>query len=257
MFSGKDIKENIIQSGDYYANLGEWNNAIVQYYEFLYRFSGDSLEPVVLAKIFSVYWISGRFDLAEEYIKKAIKTAPGLNESKEFRIRYALYLLDQSRLYNCYQYCQENNEEEFILIKAYSLIQRQDYARADSLILNEHFSEYKYIFADIKNKDKKPLTTIMGIVYGLIPGADRILDRDYLGGVGTCTGFVSLVRVGYLVKGDARVFSYVVNMAAFSYFAYNFINTIMLRPQYNKSLYDSIIEDRNLYNIFHLKKWLF
>lgn len=46
-FEKLNLKENILQVADSYAIDGDWKNAILLYYEYLYRFPEDSTVPVI------------------------------------------------------------------------------------------------------------------------------------------------------------------------------------------------------------------
>lgn len=94
-FDSLDIKKNILQVADHFAYTGEYHNAILQYYEYLYRFPQDTLIPNITIRIATVYQKSGKMKLVEEYYRQAVEKFPQTKYDLENRLRLGAFLYEK------------------------------------------------------------------------------------------------------------------------------------------------------------------
>lgn len=94
-FRDMNLRENIMQVADSYASVGEWKEAVLQYYEYLLRFPEDTLVPLIYFKIASLYEQNGMFDLAGGYLKKVVENYSDGPYELEGKLRLAVFLFNR------------------------------------------------------------------------------------------------------------------------------------------------------------------
>jgi len=121
-FESLNIRSNMLQVADNYALAGDWGNAILQYYEYLYRFPEDSIVPVVYYKIAAVYEKSNKSDLAQSYLQKVVDSYSDTKYDLESRMRLSVFLFEKGDYDSSLYYALRQPEFPFKIISAYNFI---------------------------------------------------------------------------------------------------------------------------------------
>lgn len=224
-FENLDLRTNILQVADHYARDGDWQKAILQYYEFLFRFPDDSLAPGVYLRIATVYQQCGELQLAEEYYRKAANQSAHTRFDLENRLRLALFYYDKGDYEAALRYALAQRESPFRIIIFYTLIRLREVELADSIgsdlnaksVSLEIMPEYQRIRTEerVLNWKKK-----WGIYAGaaLLPGSAQILNGDYRQGGLIAVGFLSLLKATtYAWKHYPGFYYYLVSGVLISY----------------------------------------
>ncbi len=132
-FESDNLRANILQVADNYARNGAYKEAILQYYEYRYRFPGDSLLPQIAIRLAAVYQETGNFTLAEKHIKEAISKYSHTKYDLENRLRLAVLYYEKGDYEAAIEYALRQPEEPFRLAEMYSWIQLGEIQIADTL----------------------------------------------------------------------------------------------------------------------------
>lgn len=200
-FEELDLRTNILQVADLYARNGEWQEAILQYYEFLFRFPNDSLAPSVYTRIATVYQRSGELQLADEYYHKTVDQYAHTRFDLENRLRLAGFYYDKGDYEAALQYALTQREPSFRLIVFYTLIRLGEVELADSIVQElitksvtaEIIPEYQRIREGEITLDWKKKWSIYTCSV-LLPGSGQILIGDYRQGGLIAVGFLGLLK---------------------------------------------------------------
>lgn len=214
-FQNDDLKANILQVADHYAESGDFKNAILQYYEFLYRFPDDSLVPAVKIRLASVYQESGNFKLAEQHLQEAIEKYPQTKYNLEVRLRLALLYYQWQKYDQALEYARRQPEEPFRLVEIYCNVRKGDISEADTLVARfntrgystEIIPEYKNLRCSKAHLDW-PRRYGAYALSALWPGTGRILVGEYKEGILTSIGFYGLLKVAICALKNQPSFYY-------------------------------------------------
>ena len=231
-FQSENLNTNIIQVADHYARTGDFKEAILQYYEFLYRFPNDTLVPQITIKIASIYQESGNFKLAEKHLKEAVVKYNHTKYDLENRLRLALLYYEQEDHNRAIEFAIRQPERPFRLIEIYSWIRLGEIEDADSLVASFNTEAYSSeIIAEYRNfreiethlnwKRKWGAYTLSA----LLPGTGRILMEEYKDGVLTTVGFYGLIKVAAYTLKSHPAFYYYAATGTLIYYGLNMYST--------------------------------
>ena len=239
-FDGLDMKKNILQVADHYAHTGEYRNAILQYYEYLYRFPQDTLIPNITVRIATVYQKSGEMKLAEDYYRQAVEKFPHTKYDLENRLRLGAFLYEKGDYENAVTYALIQKEDPFRLIEIYSLIRLEEIDFVDSLV--RQFPSEKFpteiIPEYINFRDREAVLSWKRkwgayALSAVFPGGGRILMEEYRDGVLTVVGFWGMVKVAAYAFKYHPAFYYYTATGALIYYGLNLYSTYFSVKQYS------------------------
>jgi len=200
-FDDTQLRENILQVADHFAREGDWKQAILNYYAFLYQFPDDSEAVSIHWKIVEMYMRSGQHTLAEKNLRQIVEEFRDTPFDLENRQRLALFLYQQQRWEESLRYAYYQPEPSFKIIIAYNLIQMGELELADS-VLEEFSSQTGHQISispavhDLALKSAKlPGAKKMGAMTlsAILPGSGRYLYREYWSGTVQMAGFGALL----------------------------------------------------------------
>jgi len=200
-FNDEQLRENILQVADNFALEGDWKQAIMNYYAFLYQFPDDSEAVIVHWKIVDMYTNSGQPALAEQNLRQIVEKYQNSRYDLENRLRLALFLYKQTRWEECLKYAYYQSEPPFQIIVAYNLIRLGEIKMADSILVIAQ--EQTGISIPIKGKIHElaiePLKLPWYKKWGglcmsaILPGSGRIYFGEYCDGAFNVAGFGALL----------------------------------------------------------------
>jgi tetratricopeptide (TPR) repeat protein len=224
-FENLDLRTSMLQVADHYARDNDWQKAVLQYYEFLFRFPDDSLTPGVYIRIASVYQQCGEMQLAEEYYRKAVDQYAHTRFDLENRLRLAVFYYDKGDYEAALQYALAQREPPFRIIIFYTLIRLREVELADSIghdlgaesVSLEIMPEYLRIRAEERVLGWKKKWGIYACA-ALLPGSGQILNGDYRQGGLIAVGFLGLLKATtYAWKHYPGFYYYLVSGVLISY----------------------------------------
>jgi hypothetical protein len=242
-FDGLDIKKNILQVADHYAHTGEYHNAILQYYEYLYRFPQDTLIPNITIRIATVYRKSGKMKLAEDYYRQAVEKFPHTKYDLENRLRLGAFLYEKGDYEGAITYALSQKEDPFRLIEIYSLIRLEEIDIVDSLVgqfpsekfpteIVPEYINYRDCEAVLNWKKEWGAYALSAV----FPGGGRILIEEYRDGVLTVVGFWGMVKVAAYAFKYHPAFYYYTATGALIYYGLNLYSTYFSVQRYSDSV---------------------
>jgi hypothetical protein len=240
-FENLDLRTNMLQVADHYARNGDWQKAILQYYEFLFRFPDDSLVSGIYTRIAAVYQQSGELQLAEEYYRKAVDQYAHTRFDLENRLRLAVFYYEKGDYETAFQYALNQREAPFRIIVFYTLIRLREVALADSVGHNlqtalaaaEMMPEYQEIREEERVLNWKKKWSIYACSV-LLPGSGQILAGNYRQGGLIAAGFLGLLKATtYAWKHYPGFYYYLVCGVLISY-GVNLYTTIELVKSYEE-----------------------
>ena len=239
-FQGKDVKTNILQVADHYAREGNFKDAILQYYEFLYRFPDDTLVPVIKIKLAAVYQENGSYDLAEKHLLESIKKYDYTKYDLEMRIRLAFLYYEKRDYQTAIEYAVTQKEAPFRLVELYGWIQLGEISEADSLVYRFNTDDYSpEIIPEYRKLRQSKSCLSWKRKYGtyalsaLLPGAGRILVGEHKEGVLTAVGFYGLVKVAIYALSNQPTFYYYAATGTLIYYGLNMYSTHFAIQRYS------------------------
>jgi len=260
-FKSDDVKVNFLQVADHYARSGEFQNAVMQYYEYMYRFPDDSLEPNIMVRIAAVYQASGKLQLAEEYYHKAAENYAHTKFDLENRLRLAVFLYEKGDYDAAIQFALLQREMPFLLVEIYSWLMLHEIEVADSLVADLPADMYRAEFIpEYVNlrKNGVPLkwTRKMGayLFSALLPGSGRILMEEYKDGIFTGVGFYGMVKLSEYTLQHQPAFYFYSITATLVYYGLNLYATHNTVQQYGDRVMDETIQ--KLIRIYPLSQQL-
>jgi len=231
-FHGENLNTNIIQVANHYARTGDFKEAILQYYEFLYRFPNDTLVPQITIKIASIYQESGNYKLAEKHLKEAVGKYNHTKYDLENRLRLALLYYEQENYNRAIEFAIRQPEQPFRLVEIYSWIRLGEIEDADSLVASFNTEEYSSeIIAEYRNFRESKAHLNWKRKWGaytlsmLLPGTGRILMEEYKDGVLTAVGFYGLIKVAVYTLKSHPAFYYYAATGTLIYYGLNMYST--------------------------------
>jgi len=231
-FQAKDLNTNILQVADYYARSGDFKEAILQYYEFLYRFPNDTLVPQITIRLASVYQESGNYKLAEKHLKEALVKYNQTKYDLENRLRLAFLYYEKEDYSTAIDYALKQPEEPFRLVEIYCWIRLGEIEDADSLVASFDTEGYSTeIIAEYGNLRTSNARLNWMRKYGaytlsaLLPGTGRILMDEYKDGILTAVGFYGLVKVAAYMLQSHPAFYYYAATGTLIYYGLNMYAT--------------------------------
>ncbi len=135
----------MLQIADIYALAGNWGNAILQYYEYLYRFPEDSIIPVVYCKIAAVYEKSNKLDFAQSYLQKVVDRYSDTKYDLESRMRLSVFLFEKGDYDSSLYYALLRQEFPLKTVSDYNFIALNEISLVDSILTLLRHLEVFYI----------------------------------------------------------------------------------------------------------------
>jgi len=209
-FTHPQLRYNLLQIADQHARAGEWQDAILEYYQFIYRFPQDTLLPAIYYKIAAAYQQSGYTEQAEAALKKALQKSEKTAYQRESQLRWAVFLYEQGEYEKSLQYALQQSHPTFKIIRIYNLAMLGFPELADSLIRELGCSKYSVTEAlhQIINHDDTAAQKRLWVkqwqstlASALIPGLGQAFFDQYWDGAATAIGFYSLFKAA---QGAAR-----------------------------------------------------
>jgi len=264
LFESSNLKDNILQAADVYARRGEWQNAVLQYYAFIYRFPTDSLVPVVNFRIAEVYERSGKVDLAEKTLRKVAEQDLAGLLALESRLRYADFLYRRGRNEECLRYALRQSEIPFQVVTIYNLIAMHDLEAADSLLtLLENRSgatlrlseKYRELRQTPLRRDPKRHWGALGLS-ALWPGTGRLLFNEYWDGGLTMAGFGAVIGLVWYTVTEQPQLAFYASSAFLIYNLGSLYTTYQSSQRYQERLlwarYEQLLASYPLSEELHL-----
>jgi len=231
-FQDEDLSTNILQVADHYARSGDFKEAILQYYEFLFRFPDDSLAPKIAIKIAAVYQESGNYTLAEKHLKEAITKYNKTKYDLENRLRLAFLYYEKEDYSTAIEYALKQPEPPFRMVEIYCWIRLGEIEDADSLVASFDTEGYSTeIIEEYGNLRASNAHLHWTRKYGaytlsaLVPGTGRILMEEYKDGMLTAVGFYGLVKVAAYALKNHPAFYYYTATGTLIYYGLNMYST--------------------------------
>ena len=231
-FQGKDLSSNILQVADNYARSGNFKEAILQYYEFLYRFPNDTLVPQITIRLASVYQESGNYKLAEKHLKEALAKYNHTKYDLENRLRLAYLYYEEEDYSRAIEYALKQPEPPFRMVEIYCWIRLGEIEDADSLVASFDTEAYSTeILAEYGNLRASSAHLHWTRKYGaytlsvLLPGTGRIVMEEYKDGMLTTVGFYGLIKVAAYALKNHPAFYYYAATGTLIYYGLNIYST--------------------------------
>ncbi|GEM_PF-852819 len=244
-FRELDLRRNILEVADNYARQEDWPDAIMQYYEYLYRFPDDTLVPVVYFKIAALYEQSGQLKLAEKNLRQAVEKCQSNDKyDLEARLRWSYFLYKNGRLEESLKFALCQKEIPFRIVEIYALLGLDEYELADSLLtVFETRAAYRLALApELKQMVAQPAQLPWYRKWGavglsaVLPGSGRIFLGDYWNGGMTLVGFGGvLAATTYLARSQPQ-FYFVASTAGIAYYFANLYATYHYIEKYRVAM---------------------
>ncbi len=244
-FPTLDLRQNMLQVADEYGRQQRWTEAVLQYYQYLYRFPSDSLVPLVHFKIAQIYEYLGQIELAERQLRELTDKLPQNSPSNlEARLRLAEFLYRQRRYADCLQFVWQQPEPPFRLITLYALLELGAYAEADSLAQQwqPQFPEGLALITDLHQLVEQPPTLKfyqrLGLMAmsGVLPGSGRIYLQEYWDGALTLAGFAGLLAGTQYILRVLPAMSFWAISGTLVYYSFNLYATYASLGRYELRL---------------------
>jgi len=208
-------KHEMISFSNFLFSEGFYDRALLTYFQYLYRYPGDSLEPVVYYHIARCYEITNNPDLALKYYRRILEDED--STSVAFRAAYYrnIYLqLIQGNIDSVLAGTSDTDDPYLLVFRGFAFLKRLEWlpARQSFLAAEERFNHAYYsellapIFQAIDNASNVPLRGRgITILTALVPGGGRAYLRQWDSAVGTMLTTTLLYSVvagsGTSVKG--------------------------------------------------------
>jgi len=239
-FKDEQLHGNILQVADHFALSGDWKQAIMNYYAFLYQFPDDSDAVIIHLKIVEMYKRSGQLALAETNLQQIIEKYQTTKYDLENRLRWALFLYEQGRWNESLKYAYYQPEPPFRIIMAYSLIELQEIEMADSVLTTAQ--ELTGIVLPISEKihqltvepPKMPWFKKWGglMMNVVLPGSGRLYYGDIKDGIFNMTGFTVLMGSTVYVAFQQPQWFFYTSAATIAYYLTNMYATFQSAEKY-------------------------
>jgi len=239
-FDNIQLRENILQVADHFALAGDWKQAIMNYYAFLYQFPDDSEAVIIHWKIIEMYKRSGQLTLAETNLQQIIEKYQTTKYDLENRLRWALFLYEQRRWNESLKYAYYQPEPPFRIIMAYSLIELQEIEMADSVLTTAQ--ELTGIVLPISEKihqltvepPKMPWFKKWGglVMNVVLPGSGRLYYGEIKDGIFNMTGFTALMGSTIYVAYHQPQWFFYTSAATIAYYITNMYATFQSAEKY-------------------------
>jgi len=237
-FNSDDQKQNIIKVADKYAREGDWKNAILQYYEFLYRYPEDRLATRVAFKIAKLYENTGEIKLARKYLTETIEKSRDTEYFLESRLRFGIFLYEQELYEENLQFCSSQTEVEFRVLNIYNKIALDEHDDINLLIsnvLSAKCSASEIIgkaLGDDHGSNKKAIKFGSILLSGIVPGSGRVLLGEYFDGTATFLGFYGFWKIARITSSAMTPFYFAANSAMLLYYIGNIYSTVKASRNY-------------------------
>ena len=234
----------MLQIADNFVDEGKWSDAILQYYEYIYRYPDGVVVPNIYIKLSSIYKELGQIDLARDYLQKVIDEHPDESVELECRLRLGVLMFKSADYKGSFDYSLEYSEFPFKIILAYSLIGMEEVELADSLLRAVN-NEADYRSANLlKLIDALNTLPTVGWIkkYGsialsaVIPGAGRIIYGEHWNALFTFSGFTGLGLATSVIKSSNPDLYYYPATALILYYSGNIYSTYASFKRYEANL---------------------
>lgn len=240
-FESDNLRANILQVADNYARNGAYKEAILQYYEYQYRFPGDSLLPQIAIRLAAVYQETGNFTLAEKHLKEAITKYSHTKYDLENRLRLAVLYYEKGDYEAAIEFALQQPEEPFRLVELYSWIQLGEIQIADTLAdqfgvaaySTEIVPEYRRFRQSEVDLDRWRKWGAYGMS-ALLPGSGRILLGEYRDGALTTVGFLGIAELAVFTFQHHPAFYYYAATGTLIYYGLNLYATHFAVARYRE-----------------------
>lgn len=243
-FTEPDLGRNLLQVAAHFARQGQYRDAILQYYQFLYKFPEDSVIPEIYSRIAEIYQKSNQPNLAEEYFYKAVEKSTHTRYDLENRLRLGIFLFERGAYERGLKYAMQQEETPFQLIVAYHLIRLEEWTLADSVLARFQqksdladtlITAYRQIRSSEVQIDWKRRWGAY-LASSIIPGSGRIIFREYKEGALTAVGFFGLLTTAAYTLTHYPQFYFFAATGTLIYYIANLYATVQSVEQYNNRL---------------------
>jgi len=239
-FEDTELRTNILQTADQYAESGDWTQAIMNYYALLYQFPDDSEAVVIHWKIVEMYKRGGQMTLAESNLRQVVEKYQNSKYEIENRLRLALFLYDMNRWEESLKYAYYQPEPPFKIIVAYNLIQLGEIEIADSILVMalEQTGIPIPIGTKIHELTVAPLKFPWYKKWGgfcmsaILPGSGRIYFGEYLDGTFNVAGFGALLGGTVYAANHQPQWFFYASAATIAYYIANLYATYQSAEKY-------------------------
>jgi len=239
-FDNLQLRENILQVADRCAQDGDWKQAIMHYYAFLYQFPDDSEAVIINWKIVEMYKHNGQPDLAEKNLRRIVEKYRSSRYDLENRLRLALFLYEQGRWNESLKYAYYQPEPPFRIIVAYNLIELHEIEMADSMLviardqtgMSLPISDkiHQLIIEPLKMTWYKKWGGLM--LNAVVPGSGRLYYGEIKDGAFNVAGFAALLgSMVYVAYHEPQWFFYA-SAATIAYYIANMYATFQSAEKY-------------------------
>ncbi len=240
-FTDTQLRYNLLQVADQHARQGEWKDAILEYYQFIYRFPQDSVLPVIYYKMAAVYQQTGHCEQAESCLKKALQKSGQDAYQLESQLRWAVFLYEKGEYEASLKYSLQQSQMPFRIVSIYNWVmlgypdiadslcmtlpgQKQPVLKALHLAIKQDDQGYKSVL-----KVKRWQATLAAAV---LPGLGKAFYHQYWHSAGTAVGFYSLFKIAQVTARRNSDFFYIAATGLIYYYLGNIYATYHEGGQY-------------------------
>lgn len=265
-FDDLQLRENILQVADNFAREGDWKQAIMNYYAYLYQFPDDSGAVMVHLKIVEMYKRSGQLALAESNLRQVVEKYQNSKYELENRLRLALFLYNMNRWEESLKYAYYQPEPPFKIIVAYNLIQLGEIEMADSILVmaQEQTGIPIPIGKKIHELTVAPLKFPWYKRWGgfcmsaILPGSGRIYFGEYRDGTFNVAGFGALLGGTVYAANHQPQWFFYASAATITYYIANLYATYQSAEKYfevyKRQRYADILKEFPLADLIPLQR---
>jgi tetratricopeptide (TPR) repeat protein len=188
-------KQEMISFGNFLYDEGFYDRALLTFFQYLYRYPGDSLEPVVYYYIARCYELTGSPALAEAYYERLLNRVDSTSVAyRAANYRVLALQLAQGNVEEVFTRTTNTEDPYLLVIRGFAHLGKLEFqqARQAFLAAEERFDHPHYsdllapIFQAIDNVADVPLRkNWLTFLTALVPGGGRAYLREWDNAIGT------------------------------------------------------------------------
>ncbi|NQU26782.1 MAG: hypothetical protein HQ528_00690 [Candidatus Marinimicrobia bacterium] len=207
----------------------QYDRAILGYFQYLYRFPGDSIESLITYRIARCYELTGKTQLAVSYFNRVLEISDSSNEVNRLAWYHMLSIFVAEEKYDTVLQLTMNASDPFdIIFRSYVHLHKMEWEDARQAIkaAEAKFNNRGYsrlarpllqAIEDIQQVPRKK--TVIAALASIIPGGGFAYLDKWDSATASALSFYGLIIAGYAYKSNSGILIPVVLTASGVYAA--------------------------------------
>ena len=208
-------RDELLSFCGYCYTEGFYDRAILGYFQYLYRFPGDSIEPLITYRIARCYQVTGKTELALSYFNRVRELTPEQSEVNKLAWYQMVAIFLDEEQYDTVLTLTENARDPFDLtFRGYVHLHRMEWVEArqafkaaEAKFNNRHYSRLlRPLFQAIDEAGQVPRKRVgLALLSGLVPGGGFAYLEAWDSAVASALSVSGLIIAGVVYRSEPKV----------------------------------------------------